>query len=112
MKIGEFWHVLAISAVVAAIMWAYTPEVHPLLLLGLVALSCAGYFALVAIRKAGFAAPKAEYAFLVCTFGCFLLAGLMLYSLSSVSKLVVFPVMFSISALLSLARNFAEKLLG
>ena len=112
MKIDEFWPVLAVSAMVAGFFWLSSPAMHPLLAFGLVALSCAGYFALHGVYKAGVSYPKAEYALLACAFGGFFLAGLSLFSLQSAPALLIFPLIFSISALLSLARNFAAKLSG
>lgn len=85
---------------------------HPMLAFGLVALSCAGFFALQGIYKAGLATPNAEYALLACAFGGFFLASLSLFSLQSAPALLSFPIIFSISALLSLSRNFAAKLSG
>jgi hypothetical protein len=112
MKIGGFWQVFAVSALVAAFLWLTSPSVSPLLAFGLFALSCAGYFALQAVYKAGMLYPAAEYAFLICAFGSFFIAGLTLFSLQSVAYLMPFPVMFSIPAVLSLASNFAAKLSG
>lgn len=112
MKIGEFWLTLGCAAAVAALEALYAKGMSPLFALGIVGLSCAGYFALEAMKKAGLAYPTAEYVLVACSFCTLFIAGLSLFSLQYALSAIIFPLMFCISALLSLTRNFAAKLSG
>jgi|GEM_PF-2055013 len=112
MKFGEFWKALALSAVVAAALLFSVPNMPLLLALGLVGFSCAGYFALAALSKAGFSSPMAEYAILACAFFAFFASAISRFALPTASALIFLPIMFSIPAVLSLARVFAAKLSG
>lgn len=112
MKIGEFWEVSAVTVPAVAVAWLSMPSAHPLLIAGLFALSFAGFFALAALYKAGFAAPTSEYALLGCSCGCLFIAGLSAASLQYALSNAFLPLVFSVSALLSLAKTFAAKLSG
>ncbi len=101
---------LLLSAIVVAFLSfsGAAGELHPFFLIALFALSQAGFFALVALEKAGAATPWREYVFIMMVFVCFAAVCLAYGSLRLFFPLFFMPVAFCTPAMGTLLRHYLQ----
>jgi len=100
----EFTMQLIVCVAVAA-MLAFSGTAQPLFALSLFALSQAGYFILLQLRKASVATPWAAALLVMASFACFFVSALLFSATSSLSALAFVPALFCLPSLVAVANE-------
>lgn len=94
----EFTMQLAVC-LAAAVIFALSGTASPLFALSLFALSQAGYFIFLQLRKASVATPWAAVLLVLVSFSCFFLSALLFNSMNALSALVFVPALFCLPSI-------------
>ncbi len=89
----------------AVLVLALTGTASPLFALSLFALSQAGYFILLQLRKASIATPWAAALLVMASFACFFVSALLFNSTSSLLALVFVPALFCLPSIVAVAHE-------
>ncbi|MFA6328961.1 MAG: hypothetical protein WCY41_05950 [Candidatus Micrarchaeia archaeon] len=100
----EFTLSFAICAA-AALIFALSGTASPLFALSLFAISQAGYFIFLQLKKASVAAPWACALLVMASFACFFISALLFSATSSLSALVFVPALFCLPSIAAVARE-------
>jgi len=100
----EFIMQLAVCIAAAAI-FALSGTASPAFALSLFALSQAGYFILLQLRKASVATPWAAALLVMASFACFFVSALLFGATSSLSALAFVPALFCLPSIVAVANE-------
>ena len=90
----------------SALMLALSGTASPLFALALFALSQAGYFIFLQLKKASVAAPWAAVLLILATFACFFTSALIFNSMNALLALSFVPALFCLPSIAAVAREF------
>ena len=100
----EFTMQLAVC-LAAAVIFALSGTASPLFALSLFALSQAGYFIFLQLRKASVATPWAAVLLVLASFSCFFISALLFNSMNALSALVFVPALFCLPSIAAVAHE-------
>jgi hypothetical protein len=101
----EFILTFAVCAA-AVLMLALSGTATPLFALSLFALSQAGYFIFLQIKKSSVAAPWAAVLLILASFACFFASALIFNSMNALLALSFVPALFCLPSVAAVAREF------
>ena len=100
----EFTMQLAVC-LAAAVIFALSGAASPLFALSLFALSQAGYFIFLQLKKASVAAPWASALLVMASFACFFISALLFNGMNSLLALVFVPALFCLPSFAAVAHE-------
>ena len=100
----EFTLSFAICAA-AVLVLALSGTASPLFALSLFAISQAGYFIFLQIKKASVATPWAAVLLVMVSFACFFISALIFNAINSFSALVFVPALFCLPSIAAVAHE-------
>ena len=89
----------------ATLMLALSGTASPLFALALFALSQAGYFIFLQIKKSSVAAPWAAALLVMASFSCFFISALLFNATNSMLALVFVPSLFCLPSIVAVAHD-------
>ena len=97
---------LSFAACAAAVLaLALSGTATPLFALALFAVSQAGYFIFLQMKKASVAAPWASVLLILVSFSCFFISALLFNSMNSLLALVFVPALFCLPSIVAVAHD-------
>ncbi len=100
----EFTMQLAVC-LAAAVIFALSGAASPLFALSLFALSQAGYFVFLQLKKAAVATPWAAVLLVVASFACFFLSALLFNATNAFLALAFVPALFCLPSIAAVAHE-------
>jgi hypothetical protein len=91
--------------VAAVLVLALTGAASPLFALSLFAISQAGYFIFLQIKKASVATPWAAALLVMVSFACFFISALIFNSMNALLALVFVPALFCLPSIAAVAHD-------
>ena len=89
----------------AVLLLALSGTAPPLFALSMFALSQAGYFIFLQMKKASVAAPWASVLLILVSFSCFFISALLFNSMNSLLALVFVPALFCLPSIVAVAHD-------